>query len=74
MVEEESYEDSIDNSISVTRHKIIFLGATSNGKTLIINRFIGNSFNDITEIQVGIDFMDKNIRFRGQNIKYKYGI
>ena len=26
MVDQESHEDSVDNSISVTRHKIIFVG------------------------------------------------
>ena len=35
MVEQESHEDSVDNSISVTRHKIIFVGDASTGKTSI---------------------------------------
>ena len=69
MIEQESQEDSIDNSIRETRHKIIFVGATSSGKSSIINRIIDNSFHEPTEIQVGIDWMNKNIRFRGQNIK-----
>jgi Ras-related protein Rab-6A len=69
MVEQESHEDSVDNSISVTRHKIIFVGDASTGKTSIINRIIDNPFNDNYEVSIGIDFMSKNIRFRGQNIK-----
>ena len=69
MVEQESHEDSVDNSISVTRHKIIFVGDASTGKTSIINRIIDNPFNDTYEVSIGIDFMSKNIRFRGQNIK-----
>ena len=36
MVEQESHEDSVDNSISVTRHKIIFVGDANTGKTSII--------------------------------------
>ena len=69
MVEQESHEDSVDNSISVTRHKIIFVGDACTGKTSIINRIIDNPFSDTYEVSIGIDFMSKNIRFRGQNIK-----
>ena len=69
MVDQESHEDSVDNSISVTRHKIIFVGDACTGKTSIINRIIDNPFNDTYEVSIGIDFMSKNIRFRGQNIK-----
>ena len=69
MVEQESHEDSVDNSISVTRHKVIFVGDASTGKTSIINRIIDNPFNDTYEVSIGIDFMSKNIRFRGQSIK-----
>ena len=68
MVEQES-QDSVDNSISVTRHKVIFIGDENTGKTSIINRIIDNPFNDTYEVSIGIDFMSKNIRFRGQNIK-----
>ncbi len=69
MVDQESHEDSVDNSISITRHKIIFVGDACTGKTSIINRIIDNPFNDTYEVSIGIDFMSKNIRFRGQNIK-----
>ena len=69
MVEQESHEVSVDNSISVTRHKVIFIGDANTGKTSIINRIIDNPFNDTYEVSIGIDFMSKNIRFRGQNIK-----
>ena len=69
MVEQESHEDSVDNSISVTRHKVIFIGDANTGKTSIINIIIDNPFNDTYEVSIGIDFMSKNIRFRGQNIK-----
>ena len=69
MVDQESHEDSVDNSISVTRHKIIFVGDAATGKTSIINRIIDNPFKDTYEVSIGIDFMSKNIRFRGQNIK-----
>jgi Ras-related protein Rab-6A len=69
MVEQESQEDSVDNSVNITRHKIIFIGDSCTGKTSIINRIIDNPFNDSYEVSIGIDFMSKNIKFRGQTIK-----
>ena len=66
---EESHEDSVDNSISVTRHKIIFVGDAGVGKTCIINRIVDNPFSDAYEMSIGVDFMSKNIRYHGQNIK-----
>ena len=69
MAENELHDDSVDNSVSVTRQKIIFVGDAATGKTSIINRIIDNPFNDIYEVSIGIDFMSKNIRFRNQNTK-----
>ena len=69
MVEQESHEDSVDNSISVTRHKVIFVGDASVGKTSIIGRIVDNPFSDTYEVSIGVDFISKNIRFHGQNIK-----
>ena len=66
---EESNEDSVDNSISVTRHKIIFVGDAAVGKTSIINRIVDNPFNESYEMSIGVDFMSKNLRYHGQNIK-----
>ena len=66
---EESNEDSVDNSISVTRHKIIFVGDAGVGKTSIINRIVDNPFNESYEMSIGVDFMSKNLRYHGQNIK-----
>ena len=69
MTQQESREDSVDNSISVTRHKIIFVGDAGVGKTSIINRIVDNPFNETYEMSIGVDFMSKNIRYHGQNIK-----
>ena len=60
---EESSEDSVENSISATRHKIIFVGDSGVGKTSIIKRIIDNSFNEYCEISIGVDFMTKNIKY-----------
>ena len=36
---------------------------------LIINRIVDNPFNETYEMSIGLDFMSKNLRYRGQNIK-----
>ena len=56
---EESHEDSVDNSISVTRHKIIFVGDAGVGKTCIINRIVDNPFSDTYEMSIGVDLCQK---------------
>lgn len=69
MTEQDSNEDSVDNSVSVTRHKIIFVGDASVGKTTIISRIMDNPYSDVYEPSIGVDFMSKNIKYHGQNIK-----
>ena len=69
MVDKISNEDSVENSISITRQKIIFIGDAFTGKTSIINRIMNNPFNEAYEVSIGIDFMSKNIRFRGRKIQ-----
>jgi len=69
MTEQDSNEDSVNDSVSVTRHKIIFVGDAGVGKTTIISRLMDNPFNDVYEPSIGVDFMSKNIKYHGQNIK-----
>ena len=71
MENEDNEEDSIDDSISVTRHKIIFVGDACTQKTLIISRIMDNLYNEIYEPSIGVDFVSKNIKFRKQNIKFQ---
>jgi Ras-related protein Rab-6A len=69
MTEQDSKDDSADDSVSVTRHKIIFVGDAGVGKTTIISRIMGNPYNEIYEPSIGVDFMSKTIKYHGQNIK-----
>ena len=69
MADLDSHEDSVDNSVSVTRHKIIFVGDAGVGKTTIISRIMDNPFSESYEPSIGVDFMSKNIKYHGQNIK-----
>ena len=69
MTEQDSNEDSVDNSVSVTRPKIIFVGDAGVGKTTIICRIMDNPFLEVYEPSIGVDFMSKNIKYQGQNIK-----
>ena len=61
MVDQDSKEDSVDNSVSVTRQKIILVGDQAVGKTSIIARIIDNPFVDNYEASIGIDFCSKII-------------
>ena len=69
MTEQDSNNDSADDSVNVARHKIIFVGDAGVGKTTIISRIMDNPYNEVYEPSIGVDFMSKNISFRGQNIK-----
>ena len=69
MTEQDSQADSVDDSVNVARHKIILVGDAGVGKTTIISRIMDNPFNEVYEPSIGVDFMSKNITFRGTNIK-----
>ena len=69
MTEQDSKDDSGEESVNIARHKIIFVGDAGVGKTTIISRIMDNPFNEAYEPSIGVDFMSKNILFRGQNIK-----
>ena len=66
--EEEEEEDS-DSSMSVNKHKIVFVGDAGVGKTKIISRIIDNTFDEVYEPSIGVDFMQKKINFRGEDVK-----
>ena len=69
MTEQDSNNDSADDSVNVSRHKIIFVGDAGVGRKTIISRIMDNPFSEVYEPSIGVDFMSKNISFRGQNIK-----
>ena len=60
-------DDSVNDSEIISYHKIIFIGNLEVGKSAIISVICGISF--INETTMGVDFITKNIKFRGQNIK-----
>ena len=60
-------DDSVNDSEIISYHKIIFIGNLLVGKSAIISVICGISF--INETTMGVDFITKNIKFRGQNIK-----
>ncbi len=68
MTEQDSIDDSIEESTKGTTYKIIFVGDNMVGKTAIISQIMDNPLEEY-EITIGIDFVTKNIKFRGQNIK-----
>ena len=69
MVDQESKEDSLDNSMSITRQKIIFIGDSGVGKTALINRITGNPFSENYEPSIGVDFCSRLIKFKDGDVK-----
>ena len=69
MADQDSADDSRDDSVNITRHKIIFVGDAGVGKTTIISRIMDNPYNEVYEPSIGVDFMSKNIKYKGQNVK-----
>ena len=67
MTEPDSEENSVRDSENRTRHKIIFIGDNFVGKTAIICNIMSTPYNN--EPTIGIDFMTKVIKYRGQNIR-----
>ena len=63
MTEQDSKDDSADDSVNVSRHKIIFVGDAGVGKTTIISRIMDNPYNEAYEPSIGVDFMSKNISY-----------
>lgn len=61
--------ESMDNTLSLTRHKIVFVGDVAVGKTAIISRFIDNKYKENYEASIGVDFCSKNLRYQGKNVK-----
>ena len=69
MSDQDSGDDSKDDSVNITRHKIIFVGDAGVGKTTIISGIMDNPYNEVYEPSIGVDFMSKNIKYKGQNVK-----
>ena len=51
-IEDVSIENS--NSISLARHKIVFIGDVSVGKTSILTRFLDNKYKDSYEVNYNL--------------------
>ena len=70
MQKENTTEKSYDtSSITTSRHKIVFVGDVSVGKTSIMSRFIENRFYEAYDPSIGVDFQAKTISFRDESIK-----
>jgi small GTP-binding protein len=66
---EKSYDTS---SITVSRHKIVFVGDVNVGKTSIMNRFIEGKFSNQYDPSIGVDFHAKTIHFRDEQLKLQF--
>ena len=57
------------NSSTSSKFKIVFLGDQSVGKTSIINRFIYDTFEDVYQATIGIDFLSKPVYVDDKTIR-----
>jgi GTPase SAR1 family protein len=56
-------------SIFVLRYKVVLVGDMSVGKTSLISRFVENTFREIYDPSIGVDFSSKTVKFRGRSLK-----
>ena len=61
--------NNINNSLQITRQKIILIGDIAVGKTSIINSILGHKFKSEYEASVGVDFFSKTMRYKGKSFK-----
>ena len=54
---------------SLKKFKVVFLGDQSVGKSSIMQRYIMDTFSQITESTVGVDFQVKTLSFKGVGYK-----
>ncbi|MCO5569580.1 hypothetical protein L7F22_023295 [Adiantum nelumboides] len=55
-------------ALPLCKHKVVFLGDQSVGKTSIITRFVHGNFNPTYEGTIGIDFLSKTIHLANGHI------
>lgn len=61
--------DNDQTSIFVLRYKVVLVGDMSVGKTSLISRFVENTFREIYDPSIGVDFSSKTVKFRGRSLK-----
>ena len=49
--------------------KIVFVGDAGVGKTQIVNKFVNNSFDNVYNITIGVDFATKEVEIDNKKIK-----
>ena len=57
-------EELTTTTMMAMRHKLVFIGNYSVGKTSIIKRILEDSFNENYESTIGIDYHTKNINYK----------
>lgn len=61
--------DQDQTSSFVLRYKVVLVGDMSVGKTSLISRFVENTFREIYDPSIGVDFSSKTVKFRGRSLK-----
>ena len=66
----ESIMDDEDKKESDINIKLLLIGNTFVGKTLIVQKFIDNAFSKSTVATIGVDLQSKVIDINGKKVKY----
>ena len=69
MTNEEQKQSSRNSTIMPSKYKIIFLGNQGVGKTSLIQRFIYDTYEDIYQPTIGIDFLSKTMYVEDKTVK-----
>jgi small GTP-binding protein len=69
MANEEQKQPYHASSIMPAKYKIIFLGNQAVGKTSLIQRFIYDTYEDIYQPTIGIDFLSKTMYVEDKTVK-----
>ena len=60
-------EEKKDSDITI---KLLLIGNTFVGKTLIVQKFIDNTFSKSTVSTIGVDLQSKILDINGKKVKY----
>ena len=67
-------EDEQATTFLSIRHKIVFIGNPTAGKTSLLNRICNDKFENDYDSTIGVDFFTKTVFITRPYLKFNYGI
>jgi len=62
----------IEGGCNVEKHKVVFLGEQSVGKTSLLTRFLHGSFDQYYQATIGADFVSKTMSLEDRKVKLQF--